>query len=156
MGDTGYKPLRLRAEDLGDLTVIAAALQDALVPAGDMAWLRDEGSFVMAVNRFRWEAGHGADSAEGKAGGGIQHERVHAGLRFDRVKSVQYRNIDHGDRGAFLALLTIACDDGRVVLHFAGGAAIRLEVEALSCALADLDEPWPTAWKPEHGEDEGA
>lgn len=146
MGDTGYKPLRLRAEDLGDLTVIAAALQDALVPAGDIAWLRDENSFVMAVNRFRWEA----DGGEGDT-----HERVHAGLRFDHVKNVQYRNIDHGDRGNFLELLTIACDEGRVVLHFAGGAAIRLEVENLVCALADLDEPWPTAWKPEHAEDGG-
>jgi hypothetical protein len=159
MGDNGYKPLRLRAEDLGDLTVIAAALQDALVPAGDMAWLRDEGSFVMAVNRFRWEASGGGGGAESKAGGGARHERVHAGLRFDNVKNVQYRGIDHGDRGNFLELLTIACDDGRVVLHFAGGAAIRLEVEALVCALADLDEPWPTAWKPAHGdagEEDGA
>jgi len=143
MGDMEYKPLRLRAEDLGDLTVIAAALQDALVPVGDMAWLRDEGSFVMAVNRFRWEAD------------GEQHERVHAGLRFDKVEQVQYRGIDHRDRGGFLELLTIACDEGRVVLHFAGGAAIRLEVEKLTCALADLDEPWPTAWKPGHEEEEG-
>ena len=147
MEKTGNKPLRLRAEDLGDLTVIAAALQDALVPAGDIAWLRDEGSFVMAVNRFRWEAEDATPDGE-DAG----HERVHAGLRFDHVKNVQYRNIDHGDRGKFLELLTIACDEGRVVLHFAGGAAIRLEVEKLACALADLDEPWPTAWKPEHGE----
>lgn len=146
MDGTGYTPLRLRAEDLADLTVVAAALQDALVPVGDIAWLRDEGSFVMAVNRFRWEA----PNAEGEP-----HERVHAGLRFDKVKQVQFRNIDHGDRGAFLELLTIACDEGRVVIHFAGGAAIRLEVEDLSCALADLGEPWPTAWKPGHGEDEG-
>ena len=146
MGETSYKPLRLHAEDLGDLTVIAAALQDALVPAGDIAWLRDEGSFVMAVNRFRWEAG--GDEREA-------HERVHAGLRFDHVRNVQYRNIDHGNRGNFLELLTIACDEGKVVMHFAGGAAIRLEVERLGCALADLDEPWPTAWKPEHKGDEG-
>jgi len=143
MGDMEYKPLRLRAEDLGDLTVIAAALQDALVPPGDMAWLRDEGSFVMAVNRFRWEAD------------GEQHERVHAGLRFDQVRNVKYRNIDHRDRGAFLELLTIACDEGRVVLHFAGGGAIRLEVDKLACALADLDDPWPTAWKPGHEEEGG-
>ncbi len=145
MADDAYKPLRLRAEDLGDLTVIAAAVQDALVPAGDIAWLRDEGSFVMALNRFRWEA-EGSDEP---------HERVHAGLRFDHVKNVQYRNIDHADRGAFLELLTIACDEGKVVLHFAGGGAIRLEVEKLVCALGDFDEPWPTAWKPGHEEEEG-
>lgn len=143
MGDTGNKPLRLRAEDLGDLTVVAAAVQDALVPVGDIAWLRDEDSFVMALNRFRWEV-------EGE-----QQERVHAGLRFDHVKNVQYRNIDHGDRGAYLELLTITSDEGRVVLHFAGGGAIRLEVEKLACSLGDLDEPWPAAWKPAHEEEEG-
>ena len=147
MGDTGYIPLRLSAENLGDLTVIAAAVQDALVPAGDIAWLRDEGSFVMALNRFRWEADDGAGEA---------HERVHAGLRFDHVRNVQYRDIDHGDRGNFLELLTIACDEGRVVMHFAGGAAIRLEVEKLVCALGDLNEPWPTAWQPAHEGEEGA
>lgn len=144
MGDTGYKPLRLQARDLGDLTVIAAAVQDALVPIGDMAWLHEEGSFVMALNRFRWESE--AAPAEGMA----PHERVHSGLRFDKVRKVQYRGIDHRSRGGFLELLTIACDEGKVVLHFAGSAAIRLEVEELVCALGDLDEPWPTAWRPEH------
>jgi hypothetical protein len=145
MGDEGHKPLRLRAVDLKDMTVISAAVQDALVPVGDIAWLRDEGSFVMAINRFRWEA-------EDR---NVGHERVHAGLRFDHVRNVQYRNIDHGDRGAFMELLTISCDEGRVVLHFANGAAIRLEVEELACALGDLDEPWPTAWRPEHEETDG-
>lgn len=148
MGDSDYTPLKLRAADLKDLSVVAAMVQDALAPVGDIAWLPEEGSFVMALNRFRWEAEDEARNAEGRP-----HERVHSGLRFDRVKSVQYRNIDRGDRGRYLELLTIACDEGRVVLHFAEGAAIRLEVEALACALADLDEPWPTSWKPEHEEE---
>lgn len=138
-------PLRLKAADLGDLTVISATVQDALVPIGDMAWLPEDGSFVMALNRFRWEA-----EDEPRGDGARPHQRVHAGLRFDRVRAVQYRNIDPRDRGRYLELLAIACDDGKVVIHFAGGAAIRLEVEALCCVLADLDEPWPTAWKPAH------
>jgi hypothetical protein len=149
MGDAGYKPLRLQARDLGDLTVVAATLQDALVPVGDMAWLREEGSFVMAVNRFRWEAEEARP--EGEA---VPHERVHAGLRFDKVRKVQFRGIDRRNRGNFLELLTIACDEGKVVLHFAGDAAIRLEVEELVCTLGDLDEPWPTAWRPEHEKEE--
>lgn len=149
MGDAGYKPLRLQARDLRDLTVVAAALQDALVPVGDMAWLREEGSFVMAMNRFRWEAEEGRTQGET-----VPHERVHAGLRFDRVRKVQFRGIDHRNRGNFLELLTIACDEGKVVLHFAGDAAIRLEVEELVCTLGDLDEPWPTAWRPEHEKEE--
>lgn len=147
MANSDYAPLKLRAVDTGDLAVIAAMLQDALAPIGDIAFLADEGRFVMALNRFRWEAeGEGqARDSEGRP-----HERVHAGLCFERVKSVHYRNIDRGDRSRFLELLTIACDEGRVVLHFAEGAAIRLEVDELACYLGDLDEPWPTAWRPEH------
>ncbi len=136
---TDYQPLRLAAADLEDLSVIAAMLQDALAPVGDIGFVAGDASFVMALNRFRWEAGDGQP-----------HERVHTGLRFDTVKRVRYRGIDRHDRARFLELLTISYDDGVVVLHFAGDGAIRLEVEQLSCALGDLDEPWPTAWKPEH------
>jgi len=138
--------LKLRARDVEDLAVISAALQDALVPPGDIAHLADENSFVMAVNRFRWE--------RGAAGG--RGERIHAGLRFDAVRQVRYRGIDRHDRGRFLSLLAIAYDgdaaEGRVVLHFAGGAAIRLEVGGLYCILADFGEPWPTVWTPRHEE----
>jgi hypothetical protein len=146
MAESDHTPLKLHAADLKDLSVISAMVQDALAPIGDIAFLADEGSFVMALNRFRWEDA----KADAHGGDGTAHQRVHAGLRFDRVKSVQYRNIDLRDRGRYLDLLAIACDEGRVVLHFAGGAAIRLEVEELACALGDLDEPWPTAWKPAH------
>ena len=141
MAEREYEPLRLRAADVGDLSVIAAMLQDALTPIGDIGYLPDEGSFMLALNRFRWEA---------EPDGERPHERVHAGLRFDTVRRVRYRGIDPTDRGRFLELLTISYDEGVVVLHFAEEGAIRLEVERLECALGDLDEPWPTSWKPWH------
>lgn len=143
-----HKPLRLKAIDVDDLSVIATMAQDALVPIGDIAFLPDVGSFVMALNRFRWETLSPAPKGGEKTG-----ERVHAGLRFDTVKRVTYHDIDRKDRGRYLELLTITCDEGAVVLHFAGGGAIRLEIEKLACALSDLDEPWPTLWTPEHGEE---
>jgi len=139
--------LKLRAADSKDLSVLSAMVQDALAPIGDIAFLADEGRFVMVLNRFRWEA---EDVAPAGGPGEKPHERVHAGLCFERVKSVQYRNIDRGDRGRYLELLAIACDEGCVVLHFAEGGAIRLEVEELACYLGDLDEPWPTPWRPGH------
>ena len=151
-------PLKLRAEDKADLAVVSAVLQDALVPLGDVAYFADEGSFVMAANRFRWERSAGAEGGDGR------HERVHVGLRFDGVESVQYRNIDLRDRGRFLSFLDVAYEEvadrdqgsgpqaarAMVLMRFAGDAAIRLTVNGLNCALADLGEPWPTAWKPEH------
>ncbi len=148
MSDEANKRLKLRARDLNDLTVISAMVQDALAPIGDMTFLAEEGTFVMALNRFRWET-------ENPPGDGDErpHQRVHSGLRFDNVQNVQYRGIDPHDRGRYLELLAIACDEGKVVIHFADGAAIRLQVDQLNCALGDLGEPWPTLWKPQHLED---
>ena len=80
-------------------------------------------------------------------------KRVHAGLCFDRVNKVQYQKIDQSGPDRFISLLSIAYDAGVVVLHFARGAAIRLEVDGLFCVLKDLDVPWPTIWRLEHKSD---
>jgi hypothetical protein len=140
-GGEGAAPgARLSARSVEDLAVIAALLQDAIVPLGDMAFIADTHSFVLALNRFRWEAGEGA----------ARRERIHSGLRFDEVRRVRYRGIRRRDRRQFLSLLTITYDEGFVVLHFAGGGMIRLEVTALNCALEDFGEPWPAAATPSH------
>jgi len=47
-------PMKLRARDRGDLEVISALLQDALVPLVDVTYLRREKRFVLVANRFRW------------------------------------------------------------------------------------------------------
>jgi Protein of unknown function (DUF2948) len=131
---------RLSARSVEDLAVVAALLQDAIVPLGDIAFIEGTHSFVLVLNRFRWETGEGAG----------ERERITSGLRFDTVKRVQYRGIRRDDRSQFLSLLTISYDNGIVVLHFAGGGTIRLEVDALRCAMEDFGEPWPTPSTPTH------
>jgi len=132
--------VKLRARDAEDLAVISAMLQDGLAPIGDIGYLSDERSFVMAVNRYRWER--------------ETRERIHAGLRFDAVREVSYRGIDRKDRSRFLSFLAITYEGGEsegvVVLQFAGGGAIRLDVGGLNCIMADFDESWPTLWTPKH------
>ncbi len=49
-----------------------------------MVYRERERSFIMVINRFRWEAS--TDEAAG--------ERINAGFRFDRVKRVQFRKMD--------------------------------------------------------------
>lgn len=132
--------LHLRAADLEDLGVLSSMVQDALVPPGDMAFLPDEGRFVLALNRFRWE----------DAGDAPPYSRTHAGLRFDHVTGVQRRNMGKADRDRILSLLSIAYHEGTVMLTFAEDAAVRLSVDGLAVALDDLGEPWPTQWKPGH------
>ena len=139
-------PLKLRARSVEDFAVVSAALQDALVPLGDISHFPDEKTFMMVVNRFRWEQD------------GAQTERTHAGLRFDAVRQAQFRGIDRSDRSQFLSFLAIAFDgdeaaEGIVVMHFAGGGLIRLNVGGLYCILADLGQSWPTQWTPVHKSD---
>ena len=48
-------PLKVIARDAEDLAVVAACLQDALIPLNEMRYLPQERRFIMVANRFRWE-----------------------------------------------------------------------------------------------------
>jgi hypothetical protein len=159
------RPMKLRATDADDLQVLAAHLQDAIVPVSEMAYLPAEQRFVLVANRFRWEAMGEAPEPAAEAetpddaafAAGSRFERIHCGLRVERVRAVRRRGFDPRERGAMLALLTVAADPvGAIELVFAGGAAIRLEVEAIDCFVEDLGESWPTQWRPRHEGGEGA
>jgi hypothetical protein len=132
--------LKLRAEDEEDLSVVSACLQDAIVARVDMAWLKDEGRFALVVSRFCWEC----CPEEGP------RERVHTGISFDRVTAVRHRGLPEAERDRMLSLLAIRRIDGGIHLDFAGGGTIRLEADRIMCHLQDLDEPWPTSWRPSH------
>jgi len=135
--------LKLRIEDADDLPVLASVLQDAIVPVSDMGFLPDERRFVLVANRFRWEAGK--DSASGA------YERVNCAVTFEVIRGVRSRGIAAGD-GGMLNLLTVGVEDGAVMLVFAGGGAIRLEVEDIRGHMEDIGEPWPTQSRPRHAE----
>jgi hypothetical protein len=136
--------LKLRAVDAEDVAVIAAVLQDALVPVAEMAWLPDEQRFVLVANRFRWEP------AEPRAG----FERTLAGLCIEHVTLVQRRGFSPGDENRILELLALRAEGDVLFLDFAGGASIRLEIVRIEGRLDDLGEPWPTRWRPRHAVDE--
>ena len=69
------------------------------------------------------------------------------------MRNAAFRDIDRLDRNQFLELLSVNYADGAVAMHFAGGGAIRLDVEDLIVALEDLDEPRPTTFQPRHEAD---
>ncbi len=146
MSDSQQPLLSLHAKDLEDLSVVSSMVQDAILPVGDFTFLRDEGRFILALNRFQWES----------ATGSAPYYRVHSGLRFEHVHSVQFRKVDRHAKKQILSLLAVAWAEGedgepdQVVLQFAGGPAVRLKVGELNCTLQDLGEPWPTQWKPGH------
>ena len=140
--------LKVRAEDPGDLAVISACLQDALVPVRDLAYDAEDRSFLLVANRFRWEDGLRRAAEEGA------FRRILCGITFREVANVSYTGFRRSDDGRILSLLAIRHEDGAVRLEFSGGASIRLEVGRIFCHARDLGEPWPTPWQPRHDLDE--
>jgi hypothetical protein len=162
------KPLKLRAHDLQDMDVVAALLQDALVPLADMTFLEKEKRFVLVANRFRWHGDPAQDERpavpEALAAGEDAafdddnrppFERVNSGLCFDKVERVRFRGLKPGGKDEILSLLTITSRPDAITLIFAGEAAVRLEVQAIRCHLEDIGQPWPTRWRPQHDAAQG-
>lgn len=138
---TEPKPLRLLAQDVEDLEVISAAMQDAVLKVGDIGFEPKSRRLTIAFNRYRWEAGGG--------------ERVRAGLQLGGVLGVQTRKIRRAAREAVLELLAMTFTAGEapggvITLSFAGGGDLRATVECVEVVLADVSEPWPTRRKPAH------
>lgn len=164
--------LKLRAHDAVDMDVLAALLQDALVPLGQMNYLPRERRFAMVINRFMWErAGLSTDQAgavapdagepdageesdarfeDGATPKGSRFWRTHSGLIFDRVKAVATRNLPRSRKSTLLNLLTVASEPKRITFHFSGGAFLRLQVTEIRCHLEDIGDPWPAADMPRH------
>ena len=140
-------PLRLVAEDPTDLTVMAACLQDALVPISDIALLLGENRFALALNRFMWERGEEQDAD------GPLYFRTHALLRIDGVTAVRSRGYDRADRARILSLMSVRPSEGGIDLLFAEDAAIKVLADPLKATLLDMGEPWPTRWRPGHSEE---
>ncbi|WP_184717896.1 DUF2948 family protein [Caulobacter sp.] len=145
MAQTG-KPLRLLAQDVEDLGVLSAALQDAVAKIGDIRWDAQSRTLTIACNRFRWEA----DAKKG--------ERVRSALQFGDVTGVQARNLRRDAKGAVVSLMSIGFEPaeeapaGVVTLVFAGGGDMRVSVDCLDVALADVSEAWATPRTPGHAD----
>jgi hypothetical protein len=133
--------LRLLAQDPEDLEVVSAAMQDAVLKVGDIAYEGKARRLTIGFNRYRWEAGGG--------------ERVRAGLQLGGVLRVQTRKIRRGAREAVLELLAMTftpsdAPGGVVTFSFAGGGDLRATVECVEAVLADVSTPWRTTRKPAH------
>jgi hypothetical protein len=141
--------LVLAAEDVQDLEIISARLQDAVGQLKDFVYLPKKRRFAALFNRFEWER-----PERGRDGGNL---RVRAGLHFDGVLSVKSHKIKLGAPDAVVSLLAIsfkasAPEDpaGTIELTFSGGGAIRLEVECIDAGLQDVSGPWAARGRPEH------
>lgn len=138
--------LKLLAEDAGDLEIIAAAAQDALVRVSDLAFDRRSRRFVLSMNRFRWETAeeHGP------------YERVRSAISFESVLGVRSRKLrtDAPDALASVLSVTFTPDaeppGGQIRVVLAGGGEVVLKVECLDATLIDVGPVWQTPRRPDH------
>ena len=144
-------PLNLVARDAGDLEVISALVQDAVLTGADLKWERAKRRFACLINRFRWEDREAAEAAK------RPYERVRALLVIEDAGAVRSQGIDRGDPETVLSILSLAWEPGEdgtgaVTLVLAGDGAVRVEVEALEVTLHDVTKPYlaPSRRKPEH------
>src|SRR5262245_11195008 len=142
--------LKLIALDADDLAIISAHLQDAVLKVSDLAFLPREKRFAAVANRFDWLDAIENDGAKDK-----RYARRRAALRFERVLSAKVQGLDLKNKGAVAQLLAIRFEPadppyGVVTLDFAGGGAIRLNVECIEAELRDLGPVWQAKSKPKH------
>jgi hypothetical protein len=148
--DAADRPIALIAQEVDDLPVLSALVQDAVFPLREMAYVRPRRRFAILLSRFRWE-----DRARAKAMG-RSYERVQSLLVVHDVLAVRSTGFDPNDKDVVLALLGIhfaATTEGagRFTLTLSGGGAIELEVEALDATLRDVTRPHLAKSVPDHG-----
>jgi hypothetical protein len=144
------RPLRLFAKDETDLKIMASCLQDAIIPVGDIAWLKSKKEFALAFNRFMWEA------SEEVLDNSPIYFRTHTLLKIENVINVQSRSLNLQNRSEILSMLSLKAFDGGVDLLFSEDKAIRVQVEKLNLVLTDMGQPWPTRWQPNHPKENSA
>jgi hypothetical protein len=139
--------VRLLAENLEDLQVISALVQDAIVRVGDIRHHGKDRATLITMNRFCWEKGRLSPPA-----------RMRSALQVNGVMGVKSKGIARGKQNGMLELLAIEFEPdesqapgGTLQLDFSDGGVLVLEVEMLDVVLLDTAGPWGAKSRPRHG-----
>jgi hypothetical protein len=151
-------PLRLLAQDAGDIPALSALIQDAVFTGADITYLPKRRRFAMLLSRFRWEDRAAADAA------GRPYERVKSLLVIDNITALRRAGFDPQDKSAVRGLLALTYAPqgdlgGTLTATLGGGAlggggAIAMDVEAVDITLRDMTRPHLAIAKsaPHHGD----
>lgn len=151
--DGGERPLNLGALDAGDLQVISALVQDAVLPVTEIRWQKSRRRLALLVNRLRREDLPAAARANRPP------ERVQSLLVVAEALGVASSGLDRRASDTVVQLLSVSFEPGQdgaghVVLTLAGDGAIRVAVEAIDVSLRDVTRPYvaPSRRVPSHPE----
>lgn len=146
--------LKLRAEDMEDITIMSAYLQDAITIMGDITYLHQSRRFVMMLNRYVWE-NRCPETGDTLSSDCPPCSRIRTGLHFDDVLKISSQNVTTSLKGHPLELLSIEAeklenDTYLVDIIFAGNSVIRLTCEMISAHMQDIGKSWPAKCHPKH------
>ncbi len=145
----GARLLRLKAEDVDDLAVLSAAVQDAVVRVCDIAWSRRRRRVTVHLQRYVYER----DCTD-------CGDRVLSVLAVEGVLTMQSRRVRQDAPEAWAQVLALRFTPdadppgGALHLELAGGGVVRIDVECIDALLLDVSEPWKARTRPSHPLDE--
>ena len=99
MNNNEINNLKLIGKNEEDLKIISAYLQDSVVIAKNIIYLKKNKTFIMIVNRFMWE--------DVEKGIFRRNKRIKCAVRFEDVVSVKSRNINQKNNKKPLEYLAI-------------------------------------------------
>ena len=126
------KNLKLVCKNKEDLSVVSAYLQDSIVTAKDIKFLKKNRTFIMILNRFMWE--------DVEKGVFRKNKRIRTILKFDNVIEVNSKNISQTSKDKFLDFLAIKSNqmpdnNYEMKLIFSGDSVIRVVAEVMATDL---------------------
>ena len=139
--------LKLIGRNQKDLKVISAYLQDSIVTVKDMVFLRKNKTFIMIINRFKWENVEREVLSENK--------RIRSAIKFEEVFRVKSKNINQKNKNRRLEILAIKCKEiinrnYEIKIFFAGDGIITLIQETIDIIMHDLGVSWNVKYAPKH------
>lgn len=148
--DGAEQALSLLACDAGDLAVISALVQDAILPVSEIIVDGRARQLAFLLNRFRWE------DAEAAAREERPYERVRSVLLIGDALKVQSDGITR-DADTILELLAITWHPGEdgtglMMFEFAGDGTLAVDCECINVTLRDVTRPYaaPSGLRPAH------
>jgi hypothetical protein len=138
--------LKLLAEDVHDLNVFSAYLQDSVIVANDIKFLPKTKKLICVFNRFMWE-----DAEKGIFRG---NKRIRSALVFDNVLMVKSKRINPKKKTKILEFLAIKTEIKNnyfdIRLIFSGDSILLVKTEEIESSLEDFGKTWETNYKPKH------
>jgi hypothetical protein len=146
MTNENISKLKLFAQDIQDLHVFSAYLQDSVIIANDIKFLPKTKKLICAFNRFMWE--------DAEKGIFRKNKRIRSALVFNNVLKVKSKGINPKKKTKILEFLAIKTEikdnyfDIRLI--FSGDNILLVKTEEIASSLEDFGKTWETSYKPRH------